>query len=446
MSGYCRVTITGPQNWADLALPGSVPVAALMPRIIEVCVPEDEPSDPASWSLTTVDGNPVRSDEPLEGAGVYDGDVLLLDRVVAPSRPAHVDDVRGAVEDSVDETAWIWNPTTTLSFGLLVGGIGPLLMLFLMMWLRPSVGYLGVAAFGTLLTVGTMLLAARRPLPVVANVLFATACVWGGATAVLTAQLVVNASPLTMAGIALSGGLLVALIGWSLHETGLSYIAGLTVVALAAGVLVLVGIFVDPTQGVRAMGIALTLCVGALPRVAMVMGGLSGLDYEVGRSGQVATERFEETFTNSDRLLLGIVMGTAVAGGAVTVLLAYFGSSIPDLLLCALLGVLLVMRSRLFDRIRHVLPLRLAGVVGLGAAGVAVVTQYPVFGPWLPVAVLLGGILLSVLSWVKLNDVPRASLRRVLNWTEILVIMAMCVMFAWGMGLFEFVAGMTGAN
>ncbi|MER6626212.1 EsaB/YukD family protein, partial [Streptomyces sp. NPDC000931] len=76
MSGYCRVTITGPQNWADLALPGSVPVAALMPRIIEVCVPEDEPSDPASWSLTTVDGNPVRSDEPLEGAGVYDGDVL----------------------------------------------------------------------------------------------------------------------------------------------------------------------------------------------------------------------------------------------------------------------------------------------------------------------------------------------------------------------------------
>ncbi|HJE59428.1 MAG TPA: type VII secretion integral membrane protein EccD [Nocardiopsis listeri] len=446
MSGYCRVTVTGPQRWADLALPGSVPVATLMPRIIEVCVDEGESTEPASWTLTTVDGQPVRPEEPLEGAGIYDGDVLLLDRVVAPSRPEHVDDVRGAVEDSVDETAWIWNPRTTLSFGLLVGGIGPLLMLFLMMWLRPSPGHLAVAALGTLLTIGTMMLAARRPLPAVAYILFATACVWGGATAVLAAGFLFGPTPLVMGAIALCGGLLVAVIGWSMHETGLPYIAGLTVLALTGSVLVVVGIFAQPVQGVRAMGIALALCVGALPRVAMVMGGLSGLDYEVGRSGQVATERFEETFTNTDRLLLGIVMGTALSGGIFAVLLAYFGTGLPDLLLCGLLGVLLVMRSRLFDRIRHVLPLRLAGVVGLGAAGVAVMAQYPVFGPWLPVVVLLAGILLSVLSWVKLNDVPRASLRRALNWTEILVIMTMCVMFAWGMGLFEFVARMTGAT
>ncbi|MEV2278398.1 type VII secretion integral membrane protein EccD [Nocardiopsis sp. NPDC049922] len=446
MSGYCRVTVTGPDRWADLALPGSVPVATLMPRIVEVCAPREEGTEPAHWSLTTVDGSPVRLEEPLESAGVHDGDVLMLDRRTAPSRPAHVDDVRGAVEDRVDETARIWNPTTTLSFGLLVAGIGPLAMLVLMMWLRPSAGHLGVASVGTLFAIAAMLLAARRPLPAVAHVLFATACAWGALTAVLAAGLVADVGVLVMSAFALTGALLVAGVGWALHETGLAYIAALGVIAVTAAVLVGVGVFVDPVQGVRAMGLALTLCVGALPRVAMVMGGLSGLDYEVGRSGQVATERFEDTFTNSDRMLLGLVLGSALSGGAVTVLLAFMAGGLPDLLLGGLLSVLLVMRSRLFDRIRHVLPLRLAGVLGLGATGVAAIGEYPALGPWLPVAVLLAGMVLGVLSWVRLTDVPRASLRRLLNWTEVLVIIAMCAVFAWGMGLFAFVARMSGVE
>ncbi|MGW9348780.1 type VII secretion integral membrane protein EccD [Nocardiopsis flavescens] len=444
MSGYCRVTVTGPERWADLALPGTVPVAALMPRIVEVCAPDTEALEPAAWTLTTVDGSPVHPDEPLEGAGVHDGDVLLLERRTAPGRPAHVDDVRGAVEDRVDGTARIWNPTTTFAFGLLAAVIGPLAVLGVALRLHPSSWHLAVAVLGTLFAVAAMLAAARRPLPAVANVLFAAACVWGAVAAAVAAGLVTRSEPLVTLAFALVGALLVAAVGWALHETGLPYIAGLGVVALAAAVLVVVGIFVSPVYGARSMGIALALCVGVLPRVAMVMGGLSSLDYEVGRSGQVATERFEDTFTNSDRLLLGIVSGAAVTGGAVVVLLGAMAAGLPDLLLCGLLSALLVMRSRLFDRIRHVLPLRLAGLVGFGATGFAVVGEYGFLAAWLPVAALLAGIVLASLSWVRLTDVPRASLRRLLNWTEVLVVIAMCGVFAWGMGLFALVARMTG--
>ncbi|WP_338022796.1 EsaB/YukD family protein [Allosalinactinospora lopnorensis] len=39
MSGYCRVTVTGPQRWADLALPGTVPVATILPQVVWVCSP-----------------------------------------------------------------------------------------------------------------------------------------------------------------------------------------------------------------------------------------------------------------------------------------------------------------------------------------------------------------------------------------------------------------------
>lgn len=445
MSGYSRITITGPQRWADLALPWTVPVATLMPRIIEACGSEEEGSDPATWTLTTIDGDPVALEEPLESAGVYDGDVLLLNRLEAPKRPRHVDDVRGAVEDEVDETAWIWNHTTTLSFGLIISAVVPLLMLLLMMWLRPSLGHVGVAVLGTVFSLAVMFYAAKRPLPVVAHILFSTSCLWGATAAILAGRSLTGADWLVLAAFGLAGGLLIALVGWSLDRTGLAYIAGLGVLSMGAAVLVTVGLFVDPVQGARSMALALALCVGALPRAAMVMGGLSGLDYEVGRSGQVETERFEDTYSNSDRLLLGIVTGTGVSAALTLLLLAYLAVGLPDLLLCALLSLLMVLRSRLFDRIRHVLPLRVAGIVGIGAAGVATIGQYPVLGPWLPGVVLLLGMVLGVLSGIRLADVPRASFRRILNWTEIIVIISLLPIFAWSMGLFEFVAIRTGA-
>jgi type VII secretion integral membrane protein EccD len=446
VSAYCRVTVTGPQRWADLVLPGAVPTATLMPRIIEVCASDEEGTEPGSWALTTIDGEVVPLDQPLEAAGIYDGDVLLLERATAPRRSKHVDDVRGAVEDRVDETGWIWNSQTTLSFGLLIATIGPLLLSGLMAWSSPSPGYVGVAVGGALFSLGTMLLAARRPLPTVAHILFAVMCVWGGMTAVLMIELLVNTSLPVLVAAGLCGALLLAAVGWALHPTGLPYIAGLSVIALVAGVLVVVSLFTDLVQGARATALTLALCAGILPRVAMVMGGLSGLDYEVGRTGQVDTERFEETHTNSDRLLLGIVMGVGVGGAAVTLLLAYLGRGIPDLLLCALLGSLFIFRSRSFDRIRHVLPLRLAGVTSLGATGFAAAAQYPVFAPWLPLAALIAGVILAALSWVRLNDVPRASLRRILNWSEVFVIAALCVVLAWAMGLFAFVARMSGVS
>src|SRR5699024_6394682 len=102
--------------------------------------------------------------------------------------------------------------------------------------------------------------------------------------------------------------------------------------------------------------------------------------------------------------------------------------------------------SRLFDRIRHVLPLRLAGVISLGATGLAAAVQYSVFAPWLPLVVLVAGAALAALSWVRLNDVPRASFRRLLNWSEAFVIASMCVVLAWAMGLFAFAAHMAGVS
>src|SRR5690606_10553446 len=107
----------------------------------------------------------------LEAAGVLDGDVLALRRLTAPERPAHVDDVRGAVEDRVDESGGIWTSSTTFAFGTLVAGIGPLPMLAAMEYLDSSPLNIAVAVAGALLCLALGVFASRRGMGAVSAVL-----------------------------------------------------------------------------------------------------------------------------------------------------------------------------------------------------------------------------------------------------------------------------------
>ncbi|MFW5415791.1 type VII secretion integral membrane protein EccD [Nocardiopsis sp. CNT-189] len=443
MSGYCRVKVAGPQRWADLALPGTVPVAGLLPQVIGVCSPEADGTRPAGWTLVDAGGAPVPPESTLEAAGVLDGDVLTLRRVTAPERPAHVDDVRGAVEDRVDESGGIWTSSTTFAFGTLVAGIGPLPMLAAMQYLDPSPLNIAVAAAGALLCLALGVFASRRGMRAVSGVLLGAACAWGASASVLAALLASGPDPLVLGVFGCVGALLIAAVGWALNETGLAYLAALAVLAVSGGVLAGTGMFTDPAQGARAAAVLLVLMVGALPRMALSMGGLSALDYEVRHSGQVATDRFEETLTSSDRLLHGLVLGCALAAAAAAPLLVLLGGRTQDVLLAALVSLLMVFRARLFDRIRHTLPLRLGGTFGLGVSALGAWTLLPSLGPWLPALTLAAGAVLAVLSWVRLADVPRASLRRTLNGVEIVLVIALCGVLAWSMGLFDLVVRLT---
>src|SRR5699024_6359293 len=155
----------------------------------------------------------------------------------------------------VDETAWIWNHRATLTFGLLVAAFGRLLMLGLMLRLHPSSWHMVVTAFGTAFALASMVYVARRSLRVVAHRLCAAACMWGALTTLRTVRVLAVAILLALGAPSLARALLVAGVGWALHETGLPYIAGCSVVVLAAGILVSVGVFLEPVQGVRSMAL-----------------------------------------------------------------------------------------------------------------------------------------------------------------------------------------------
>ncbi|GAA4932532.1 hypothetical protein GCM10023224_10900 [Streptomonospora halophila] len=446
MSGYCRVTVTGPQRWADLALPGTVPVASLLPQVVRVCSPETDGLEPAGWTLTTAGGAAVRPDSTLEHAGVLDGDVLLLRRETAPERPAFVDDVRGAVEDRVDGAARIWRAPVGLAFGLVLAAVGPLLLAAAMAVVRQSPIDLAVAPVGLLVSLGALWLAARRSMTGVAHAVLAAACGWGALTAALAALQISGSAapaPVVPAAFACAGALAAAAAGWWVHSTALPYLAALGVAAVAAGVLVAVGLFVDGPLGTRVMAVLLVLGVGALPRLALSMGGLSGLDYEVRHVGQTDTARFEESMANSDRLLLGALLGSVATAVAMVLLLVATGDGRADLVLAALVSFVLLMRSRLFDRVRHVLPLRVGGVLGLAAAAVGAAAGTELMLALLPAAALATGAAAAAVSWVEPAEVPRASLRRILNGVEVVAVVGLCVATAWALGLYALVTSIS---
>ena len=439
MSGYCRVTVTGPDKWADLALPGTVSVATLMPQVVRVCSPDPEGLQAAAWSLARVDGTPLASGGSLHDAGILDGDVLLLRKEAAPERPTFVDDVRGAVEDRVDETAWLWRPSTTLGLGLTLATLGPLLLAVVMAAIRTAPVDLAVAPMGLLISLGALWVAERRSLPGTAHALQAAACGWGALTAVLAVPAMGSAppAPVALGLFACAGALVASAVGWALDNAMLPYLAGLSVLTGATGALVAVGLFVDGPLALRLLAVLLVLGVGVLPRAALALGGLSGLDYEVRQVGRTDTERFETSLAAGDRLLLGSLLGMVAAAVASVALLAFTGSGSRDWLLAALVSTVLLLRSRLFDRVVHVLPVRLGGVLGLVVTAAVASTGLGGGSALLPALGLLAGTAVGALSMVHLTDVPRASIRRLFNAMEVVAVIAMCVAAVWALGVYE---------
>lgn len=445
MSGFHRVTVAGPERRVDLALPGGAPVGALLPQLVRLCGTEPDGLEPARWLLSRLDGAALAPERSLDSAGVADGDILMLSRDSARVRPAFVEDVRGAIEDHVDEAAWRWAPSTTLGFGLLLAVLGPGALILLAGW--PSGGPFaqrpGQAAFAlaaALLAVAGAWGAHARDLVPVAHVVLVTGCLWGGVAAASAGAASPSAAPLALAALGAVGALAVAALGWWLLPFGLPYVLACAVAAAACAV-VSAATLVDPggLQGIRAVSVLLVLGVGVVPRMAMTLGGVAGLDYEVRASGRVPVDRFDERLKVSDELLLGGLVGIGVAATAAVTALTRTHAP-RDLALGGVVALALLLRARLFDRTRHILPLRVAGVAALGTVAVTWANGEPGLQQWVPVAALAAAVGLAVVSGIPLPDVPRARLRRLLNGVDVVTIVAMCVVSASALGLFDLIA------
>jgi type VII secretion integral membrane protein EccD len=108
----CRLTIDGPNGRADLAVPVSTPVSALMPVLVRRVV-ADPDGRGGPWVLQRLGEDPLDPDGTPETLGLRHGDVLHLRPSDGPMAALDFDDVSDGVAEAIGRRPDRWRPELT---------------------------------------------------------------------------------------------------------------------------------------------------------------------------------------------------------------------------------------------------------------------------------------------------------------------------------------------
>lgn len=443
LTAYSRVTVVTTDRTVDLALPSALPLADLLPQLLRYAAPESDAHAPASWTLSRVGAASLGLTQTLADAGVVDGDVLELRAATDTSTPALVEDVRDAVEDTVDAAGGTWDTRDTGSFVALSGAAVLLLGALaqgLLGWIADgSDAVVGAAAAVVALlaaTAWTGRLGRDRDARLVAVV----GLVW----AVLLGDAVARALELgpwsALAAVAVTVAV-VAALARTLSDAVTAHVSATLVLAVALLVLAATGLSdVDTQQAVRVLPVVALLAVGVLPRVSLSVGGLAGADYRVRHAGRVSDADLRRRFRVSNDLLVGGLVGIAVVVVVGGLLLDTDGDD-WDRTLALLLALTAALRSRVFSRVQHMLPLRLAAVLVLTAV-LAQAMDGADLMTWLVPAISLALLAGLGLASIRLSEIQRARVKRTLNLVELVTVVVLIVVLAGAMGVYDALGGL----
>lgn len=91
-SVYCRVSVLAPTTRVDVALPVDVPIAELVPMLLELLGEPSPARPPVGWRLSGIAGGVLPPDTTLAELGVPDGELLRLAPASVPPPPPVFDD------------------------------------------------------------------------------------------------------------------------------------------------------------------------------------------------------------------------------------------------------------------------------------------------------------------------------------------------------------------
>ncbi|GAA1717086.1 type VII secretion integral membrane protein EccD [Kribbella yunnanensis] len=351
MSTYSRVTVIGQRRRMDAVLPADEPLGVLLPDLLRML---DEPlqQTPQRRFLTTASGVLVPPEGTLSSAQIIDGAVLrLAAEGELPPPPTVYDVTEEAVED-LKRRGTTFKPAhrrvlagTGLVFSLIAGGISLLvaapnaIAAAALLVLAAICAFVGIALGRS----GNKVIAV--PLVLVATVLLALSIgFWvlnAGSSVGLTVTvgaLCLAFGPFFFAAAGLAGGGLVA---------GATSVLFVLVWMVGVGT----GLAVDHVGALAAL--LAVLLLGLLPRMALALSGLSGLD-DKRASGQEIMRGDVQAALNAAHL--GLALATvpiAVSSGVAGIMLLKAGGPWA-VALALVLAFLLASRSRLYPLVQEV--------------------------------------------------------------------------------------------
>lgn len=422
---FTRVTIAATDRQVDVSLPSSGPLAEQIPMVLRLLSVPSSPT-PRRWVLSTPETGPLTRDRSLDESGILDGMVLYLTEADAAPPAPFVDDVEQvAGEVAAGVPAFSEENRQSGVAGLLavillaaaaLAALGPSPL----SWVGTSLTAVAALTIGVLVPGRGGGVAAAVAVPAAALLVVVVddgsngfagpdqlLMLLAAALALVAVGLVRRASVATAAGIT---GAVFALAGW------IGLFAGLPEYRMAA-LWVLMSVISTGLAGQIALGGAglVNLLVAdergeKVPRVAV--------QQAVQRGGAIATGIVWAS-TTAAAVATVVLMTTAVTGASPGWVSPVFG---------AVAVAVFALRSRMFSRVRQVVPMLGVPVVGLVAAAVMVPGWVSVDGAG-ATGLALGllavlAVLIAAVGFSSVSEVPGARLRRLFEAFEFLAVLA----------------------
>ncbi|WP_239164064.1 type VII secretion integral membrane protein EccD [Actinoplanes palleronii] len=454
MGGLTRVTIVAPRTRMDLALPADVPMADLLPILLWHAGEDlaDEGAKNGGWSLNRLGQSPLDSSRTSMELEIRDGEVLYFTPRNAAAPEVLFDDVVDAVATGTQNRSGRWEVKHTRRFAVVFAATMALAGAVAVLFSGPPQlpgGLVGLCA---------------------AIALLATAAVLSRAAGHTTAATLVAVAGL---GYAAVGGLLVLGGDRKLGELAAPHVllSAVTLLVAAAAATVAVGasgpLFLGTmgVAGALALGTGVCLAFGVAPGAGAavaaalafaVVPSLPLLAYRLARlpipsvptgpddlktdDDFVDGARILMLSDRADRFLTGLIatVATIICGASLVLVL---DGDAPNLALCAVFALLLLLRARPLLTQAQRLPMLGAGSLALALAAYGLYHQG---GPALRLTAVTGGLVVAAaISLVYGTAVAGRRISpvwgRLLDLAEILLIVAVVPLAAWVCGLYGWI-------
>ncbi len=436
-AGLVRVSVVAGERRVDLALPGALPVAELLPELARAVGVLDGQTAYAGYSLRTSDGRRLVGDTGLTFQGVEDGGVLTVVSGVDEEPPRVYDDIVEAMADAVENDMRPWEPSagrrTALSSASLLLGLGALALALQ----RPDVVAGAAAGVAALVLLAAALVLARVQGEHEAAVTLA----WAGvAYAVVCGLTAAPAGPLLEAPAALAGA--GAVLAGVVALLGLVERRALLLPAVAAG-----GV-VAAASGIVTVS---SFSAGAVYTVALVVAVLVGSALPWFALGTTST-RVEQAHSDADitaeprevhpdavrkdaRLGHEILLAVTATVGLLVVLVSPLavGLGVTGALVVVCASAVLMLRTRQYRVGTEVATGLACGVAGLVAVAVSVIVEQPTWHVALALLLAVTGAVLLVFTLVPMA--PSVRRGRLGDIAELVALVAMLPLLVFAIGL-----------
>ena len=452
-SGLVRVTIASGSRRVDLVLPGSIPVAELVPELARAVGLLDASTVYGGYRLVTQEGRRLANDAGLTMQGIEDGGLLTVTAGVDDRAPRVYDDVVEAMADVVENELSPWEPAagrrTALGAGSILLGLGALALLLKG---ESLLGGVAAAVIATLLVVGGVVLARAQAEPEAAVAVSLLAALYAAVAGLLLAPGDLPAwswpldeqffdAPLLCAGVGVLAVGVVAVIG--LQEGRVLVIPAVVVGAVLVASSVLISVAsLEPSVVFTVLMTLVVLAGSIFPWLAL---GVTGTRVEQLYSLHDITADPEEIDSDEvgrdARVGHEILLAVSATVGTLLVLLAPFavGRGVYGTILAGVCCLAVMFRTRQYRTGAEVLAGLTSGILGLVSVAVAMLLIHE--GWRSGAAIALAGVGAGLLGLTLVPASPSVRRGRLGDVVETFTLLSLLPLMVLGAGFVSAVAG-----